>query len=268
MSTLTLESIALLLVLGSFAGLMAGLLGVGGGLIIVPALILFFESLGFSQSYLTQMALATSLATIIFTSLSSIRTHQLAGLIDWQLVKNISVGLCLGAVVGALFATTISGRFLQLGFGIFAVLIALQMFLQLKPKQAAMPNKFGQYLGGIIVAFISAIFGIGGGSLSVPMLSWFGLEMKKSVAVSAACGLPIAIFSVGGFVVAGWGRSNFPAGTYGFVYLPALLVISITSIIFAHFGAKLAHRLPAQQLKHIFGLFLLVVGLRFIVLSA
>lgn len=273
---ITIQSIFLLLSLGVFAGLMAGLLGVGGGLVIVPALIFYFEKIGFSAIFLTQMAVATSLATIIFTSLSSVRSHHKNGSVDWLLVKNLAVGLAIGGLLGALFASLLKGVFLQLLFGVFAVLMSVHMFMQLKPKQSSnkfeqetttkkMPGKLGQYVTGLFIAFISAIFGIGGGSLSVPTLSWFGVDMKKAVAVSAACGLPIALFSVLGFIYAGLQRDDLPEGSLGFVYLPALFCISASSMIAAHFGAQLAHKLPAKKLKQIFSLFLFIIGLRLIV---
>jgi len=264
---LTLEYLFLLLLVGAFAGLIAGLLGVGGGLIIVPALIMVFERLGFSENYLTQMAIATSLATIIFTSMSSIRTHHRANLVLWPLVKTLSVGLFFGALLGALFASSLSGRVLQFAIGSFALLVAIQMFFQLKPEQGTLPSRFVQYVSGVVIAFVSAVFGIGGGSLSVPALVWFGLTMKHAVAVSAACGLPIAIFSVIGFIFSAWGRNDLPNGSIGFIYLPALIVITLTSTVMAHFGAKLAHRLPAKNLKKIFSLLLFVIGLKFIVTS-
>jgi len=262
---LTYDSIFLLLVLGLFAGLMAGLLGVGGGLIIVPALIFYFEKLDFPEIYLTQMAVATSLATIIFTSLSSVRSHHKQGLVDWPLVKTLSVGLAAGAMVGALFASKLSGQFLQLLFGIFALVVSGQMVIQFQPAASKLPGKFGQYISGVVIAFVSALFGIGGGSLSVPTLTWFGLDMKRAVAVSAACGIPIAVFSVAGFIYTGYQQPDLPEASIGFVYLPALLCIGASSVVTAHFGALLAHRLPAKKLKQIFALFLFIIGLRLIV---
>jgi len=262
---INLESVFLLLTLGIFAGLMAGLLGVGGGLMIVPALIFYFEKLGFSENYLTQMAIATSLSTIIFTSISSIRTHYNNGLVQWPLVINLTIGIAFGASLGALFASYLKGQLLQLLFGVFAILVAAQMLIQFTPKQSKMPGKIGQYLSGLFIAFISAVFGIGGGSLSVPTLIWFGVDMKKAVAISAACGLPIAFFSVLAFIYTGLQQQALPAGSIGFVYLPALLCISASSVIAAHFGARLAHRLPDKNLKQIFALFLFIIGLRLIV---
>lgn len=262
---IAIEIIIFLLALGAFGGLMAGLLGIGGGLIIVPALIFYFEKINFSEDYLTQMAVTTSLATMIFTSFSSIRSHHNNGLVDWVLVKNLTLGLAVGAVLGALFASRLSGVLLQLLFGLFAILVAAQMFLNLQPKQSSMPGKLGLWFSGLLIAFVSAIFGIGGGSLSVPTLTWFGVDIKKAVAVSAACGLPIALFSVIGFMFSSVGRVDLPAHSIGFVYIPALVCISVASMITAHLGAQLAHRLPAKQLKQIFALFLFIVGLELIV---
>jgi len=254
-----------LILLGLFAGLMAGLLGVGGGLIIVPVLIIIFELQNFPVTYLSQMAVATSLVTIVFTSLSSIRSHQQAKMIDWSVVFKLSTGIIAGAILGALFASKITGTMLQVLFGFFAIAVSFQMAFSIKPKASRpLPGALGLGISGSVIAAVSALFGIGGGSLSVPLLSYFGLEMKKAVAISAACGLPIAIFASAGFILAGWEIRDFPAGTFAYIYWPAVLLISCMSIITAHFGARLAHRLPAQKLKQIFAVFLFIIGLRFI----
>ncbi len=255
----------ILIFLGLFSGLMAGLLGVGGGLIIVPVLIIIFEQQNFPVVYLSQMAVATSLTTIIFTSMSSIRSHHQAQIIDWSVVFRLSTGIVVGAILGALFASKITGVLLQALFGIFAVLVSLQMVFSLKPKAGrALPGKLGLGISGSVIAAVSALFGIGGGSLSVPLLSWFGVEMKKAVAISSACGLPIAFFASAGFILAGWKITDFPAGTFAYIYWPAVLLISSVSMITAHYGARLAQRLPAQKLKQIFAVFLFIIGVRFI----
>lgn len=268
LSAITFEIVLVLLLLGIFAGIMAGLLGVGGGLIIVPALVFLFEYWQFSSSYLTQMAVATSLGTIIFTSISSVFSHHKHGLIDWKLVFHLSIGISLGALAGAFIASQLVGNLLRLLFGMFALLVAAQMFFGFRPKaQRHLPGMFGQGVSGFFIAVISSIFGIGGGSLTVPLLSYFGVDMKRSVAVSAACGFPIALFAVLGFIAAGQGLENLPEGSVGYLYLPALVIISIGSVLAAPLGASLAYRLPAAKLKRIFSLFLSIVGLRLIVSS-
>lgn len=260
-----LDLLPIFLVLGIFAGLMAGLLGLGGGLIIVPALIFIFARQGFDSNYLTQMAVASSLASVIFTSLSAIRTHNKGGMIQWPIFRWLSVGIVFGAVAGAYLATGLKGEYLQALFGIFAISIAAQMIFGRRPKPGrGVPKAVVLNAAGIFIGLISAVFGIGGGSLTVPLLTWFNIDMKKVVATSAACTLPIAIFGVLGFISSGWHLTDLPDGSTAYVYWPAVIGISLTSIVSAHFGAKLAHRLPSDLLKKLFAAFLFMMGLRFI----
>lgn len=268
LTSLSPDIIALLLLLGVFAGVMAGLLGVGGGLIIVPALIFFFEAWQFPETILTQMAVASSLATIVFTSLSSVYAHHKNALVDWPLTGTLTVGIALGAVAGAFVASLLAGNMLRLLFGVFAIGVALQIYFELAPQGARkLPGKLGKIISGFAIALFSAIFGIGGGSLSVPLLTYFGVNIKKSVAVSAACGFPIALFSVLGFIVLGLQEQDLPEGSLGFVFWPAVLIISLASVLSAPLGANLAASLPAKKLKRIFALFLSLVGVRLIVSS-
>ncbi|MCP5160976.1 MAG: sulfite exporter TauE/SafE family protein [Hahellaceae bacterium] len=257
--------IGLYLGLGAFAGILAGLFGVGGGLIIVPALVFGFTKQGFSVDVLTHMAVGTSLATIIFTSLSSVRTHHSKQAVQWNIVWPMSIGIVLGAFLGGHTAALISGPLLQTIIGCFALLVALQMGLGLKPKAARnVPGHTGLAAAGGVVGWASAIFGIGGGSLTVPFLSWCNVKMQQAVGTSSACGLPIALAGAASYMVAGWSHDSLPDWSVGFVYIPALLGIILTSVIFARLGARLAHRLPPEKLKKLFALLLLVVGLQFI----
>lgn len=251
--------------LGIVAGLAAGLLGVGGGLIIVPVLIYAFGSIGFSADVLTHMAVGTSLATIIITSAGSVYQHHKKGAVLWPVLTWYALGLAGGALAGAKLADIINGRVLQMLFGGFAILIAVQMAAGFKPKASRdLPGKAGITGVGAIIGAISAIFGIGGGSLSVPFLTWCNVKMQQAVGTSAAAGMPIAIAGALGFVVTGWDEST-PPFSVGYIYLPALLGIAITSVIFAQFGARLAHRLPAAILKKIFAALLVVVGTKLLI---
>jgi uncharacterized membrane protein YfcA len=253
------------LILGAAAGLMAGLFGVGGGLIIVPALIVSFTFQDLSPDVLTQLAIGTSLATIIFTSLSSIKTHHSKGAIDWTLVKRLTVGIVIGAVVGSIFADYLPGETLQMIIGVYALTVAVQMGFDLKPKaQHDLPKGAGLTVAGGVIGAISALFGIGGGSLTVPYLSWCRVEMRNAVATSSACGLPIAVAGVSSYIATGWNNPNLPEYSLGYIYLPAFFGIIITSTVFAKQGAKLAHRLPSHVLKRYFALLLLAVGSKFI----
>lgn len=255
----------LYLVLGAAAGVLAGLFGVGGGLIIVPVLVFSFASQGISADVLTHLAVGTSLATIIFTSINSTLEHQRKGAVRWPLFAWLTLGILLGTVVGAYTAAAIKGEWLQKIIGIFAIVIAVQMAFELKPKASRdVPGKGGLTAAGGVIGWASAIFGIGGGSLTVPFLTWRSVPMQQAVATSAACGLPIAIAGALSFIWTGWNKPDLPEYSAGFVYLPALLGIAITSMYFARVGARLAHRLSPKLLKRLFALLLLCVGLSFL----
>lgn len=254
------------LVLGGFAGTLAGLFGVGGGMIIVPVLVYSFALQGIAPDVLTHMAVGTSLATIVFTSINAIRAHHAKGAVRWHLFVWLTVGIVLGTVLGALTAAQISGPVLQKIIGVFAICIAIQMGFKLQPKAAlAEPGKPTLGIAGGVIGWASAIFGIGGGSLTVPFLVWRSVPMQQAVATSSACGLPIALAGAVSFIFTGWGESQLPSWSLGYVYLPALIGIAATSMLFAGFGARLAHRLSQDVLKRLFALLLLCVGINFLV---
>lgn len=256
----------LYLVLGACAGVLAGLFGVGGGLIIVPVLVYSFSAHGFSADVLTQMAVGTSLATIIFTSTNSVLEHHRRGAVRWRLFLWMTVGILVGSALGALTASKIQGHVLQKIIGVFAILVSIQMALGLQPKGGGeLPGRVGLGVAGGVIGWASAIFGIGGGSLTVPFLSWRGVSMQQAVATSSACGLPIAIAGAISFIAVGWHNAKLPEMSLGFVYLPALVGIALTSMFFARIGARLAHRLPAKVLKRLFALLLFSVGLSFLI---
>ncbi|WP_447588247.1 sulfite exporter TauE/SafE family protein [Aquipseudomonas campi] len=256
----------LYMVLGACAGILAGLFGVGGGLIIVPVLVFSFTAQGFDTSVLTHMAVGTSLATIIFTSINSVREHHRKGAVRWPIFAWLALGILLGAALGSLTASTIQGPYLQKIIGVFAIIIAIQMALDLKPKASRdVPGKVGLTAAGGVIGWASAIFGIGGGSLTVPFLTWRSVPMQQAVATSSACGLPIALASALSFMIIGWGKPNLPEWSLGFVYLPAMVGIALTSMFFARFGARLAHRLSPRLLKRLFALLLLCVGTSFLI---
>ena len=256
----------LYLILGGFAGVLAGLFGVGGGIIIVPVLVLSFTAQGFSPEVLTHLAVGTSLATIIFTSINSILAHHRKGAVRWPIVAWMTVGILLGTAVGTLTAAAIQGPVLLKIIGVFAIVMAIQMGLNLKPKASRdVPGKPGLTLAGSVIGWASAIFGIGGGSLTVPFLSWRSVPMQQAVATSAACGLPIAMVGALSFMLVGWNEAQLPQWSLGFVYLPAMAGIAITSMFFARIGANLAHRLSPLVLKRLFALLLLGVGINFLI---
>ena len=258
-----MEGFAVYLLLGAFVGVVAGLLGVGGGLIIVPVLILLFQQYGFSAGIITHLAVGTSLATIMLTSISSVRAHHAHGAVQWPVFLQLTPGIVIGTLAGALLASVISSASLKTFFGFFELAVALQMALELRPSAArSLPRLPGMSLAGSVIGAVSALVGIGGGTLTVPFLVWCNISMQKAVATSSACGLPIAVAGAVGFVLTGWQNPQLPAGSTGFVYWPAFFGIILTSMLTAPLGARLAHRLPSRTLKKVFAVFLAILGLR------
>lgn len=251
---------------GGLAGVCAGLFGVGGGLIIVPVLVWIFSAMGMNNDVIAHTALGTSLATIIITSISSMTAHHKAGGVRWEIFKWMAIGLVIGSLVGAFVAKLIKSDPLQVIIGIGATLMAIKMlfFPNQENLDKPIPSPATQVGAGGGIGFLSAIFGIGGGSLTVPFLNYCGLPMKQAVGTSAACGLPIAIAGTVGFLWFGQGVDTGVAGVVGFVHIWAFVCISIASAIFARVGAKLAQILPAKKLKQGFGALLLLVGLNLI----
>ena len=256
---------ALYLLLGACAGVLAGLFGVGGGIIIVPVLVFSFTLQGFDPSILTHLAVGTSLATIVFTSINAVREHHRKGAVQWRIFAWMTLGILVGAAVGAKTASLIQGPILQKIIGVFALIVAVQMAADFKPKVTrGIPGKPLLTAAGGVIGWASAIFGIGGGSLTVPFLTSRSLSMQQAVATSSACGLPIALASALGFLVLGWNDPQLPAYSLGYVYLPALLGIAVTSMFFARYGARMAHRLSPRLLKRLFAALLFCVGLSFL----
>lgn len=256
---------ALYLGLGAMAGLIGGLFGLGGGVIIVPILVIAFEFQGVSHDVATHMAVSTSLATIIFTSIPSIYTHGQKGTVRWNLVTWISPGIMLGALGGGLLALSLNGSSLQLLLGGFFILVALQMlFYAPQPGSRAEPGKPLLLAGGSGIGGISALFGIGGGSLTIPFLTYFGVPMHHVVGTAAACGLPIALFSTLIYAGADAQSGSLPEATLGYIFIPAWLGIVVASVPSARLGALLAHRLDERPLKRLFGCLLIAMGARLI----
>lgn len=257
-----MELYAVYLAVGCVAGVLAGLFGVGGGTIIVPALLLCFQVQGVPLSVQTHLAIGTSLATIVLTSISSTLAHHKAGAVRWPLVGWLTPGIALGVWVGAYFAAMLSGAQLQQFFGIFALFVAVQMWFNWQPKgKTQVPGPVGLSTAGGVIGLASAFFGIGGGSLTVPFLSFVKVKMQEAVATAAACGFPIALIGALGYLYNGWQHTDLPEHSTGFIYLPALIGIGITSLFCAKYGAKLAHKLSPAHLKKAFAVFLVVIGM-------
>ncbi|MEP1613408.1 MAG: sulfite exporter TauE/SafE family protein [Roseobacter sp.] len=256
--------VAGLAVASAFAGILAGFLGVGGGIVLVPAMFWMFELIDFSPELSMHMAVATSLATIIFTAISSSRAHHKRGNVDASLVKRWAIPMAVGALSGGLVARYFDGDMLKLVFGTIGVLVALNFCrprsLVLGEQLPASP--FGTASISASIGLISSLMGIGGGTLGVPTLTAFSVPMKRAVGTAAAFGLIIAVPAVVGFVVSGWGVAGRPPLSLGYVSLPAACAIIPITTVLAPVGAEMAHRLPGQWIKYGFAVFLGITSLR------
>ncbi len=258
-----LTIVLLYCLLGSFVGVLAGLLGVGGGLVIVPILVFAFTYQQIPFEIIMHLALGTSLASIIFTSVSSFMAHHKRGAVDWTTVRRIVIGVMTGTFFGSCIASWLSTVILKGFFVVFLYFVAYQFLTNRKPKPTReLPGRFGMFVVGNIIGIISSLVGIGGGALSVPFMIWCNVVVHRAIGTSAAIGLPIAIAGTAGFIFNGLGHPQLPEYSLGFIYLPALLGIAAVSVLTAPLGVRLAHSLPVDKLKKIFALLLIVVGTR------
>lgn len=257
-----IESMLIYLPLGIIAGIMAGLLGLGGGLVVVPILTITLKMNGVPDDIIMKMAIGTSFATICFTSLSSVYAHNKKQSVMWDVLVKFLPGVLLGVFILGYFVNFFSNLVLSYLFAAF-VLFSIYNLLRKKPERAADKaanasfatlSGFGFGIGGI-----SALVGVGGGAMTVPLLSHLGHEMKKAIGTSSAAGFPIALAGAINGIWHGFGAQHLPDHSFGFIYLPALVGISITSMIFAPVGAKLAHKLPQATLKRIFAIYLTII---------
>lgn len=262
---MTLEPLLVveLALLGVGTGFLAGLLGIGGGMIMVPFLTIIMSHRGVAPDLAVKMAIATSMASIIFTSISSVWAHHKRGAVRWDIVQRLAPGIVAGSLVGSLgvFAL-LKGAYLAIFFGLFVSFSATQMFLNKTPKSTRqIPGTAGQFAAGGLIGFLSGLVGAGGAFISVPFMTWCNVAMLNAVATSAALGFPIAVANVSGYVISGLNVQNLPAGSFGYIWLPALMVIAICSFLVAPLGAKAAHSLPVSKLKRIFASILYVLAI-------
>ena len=255
--------LAAYLVLGAGAGVIAGLLGLGGGIVIVPALLYLFILQGMPTDILMHLAVATSLATIVFTSISSTWAHHRHAAVLWRPVIALMPGIILGSLGGAFITHHLPSHTLRITFGIFEILVGLQIGFGFKPRaHSELPGRGGILLAGGGIGALSTVLGIGGGTLTVPFLLWCNVHIRNAVATSSACGLPIAVVGAGALIIAGSAYHGLPSGSTGYVYWPAAVIIILGSIVTAPFGARLAHALPVALLKRIFAVVLAAIGIR------
>ena len=243
-----------LVALGLATGFLAGLLGVGGGMLLGPFLTLILSLRGVAADLAVKIAIATAMATIVFTSISSVRAHHQRGAVRWELVKGFAPGIMLGgALVGAGVFAVLKGTFLAIFFAFFVSFSATQMLLDKKPKPGRqMPGMAGQFAAGSVIGFFSGLVGAGGGFISVPFMLAHNVSILNAVATSAALGFPIALANTAGYILSGSGVQGLPEHALGYVWLPALLAIACGSVLTAPLGARMAHRLPVGKLKKIF----------------
>ena len=261
-----LEVFALYLAVGAIAGVLAGLLGIGGGLIIVPMLVFCFELLKLPHELIMHLALGTSMASIIFTSISSTLSHNRRSAVDWNVVRSIVVGILIGSFLGTCVASSLSTGVLKAFFVVFLYYVCYQMLTGKKPKASRqLPGMGGMFGAGGVIGVISSLVGIGGGTLSVPFMVWHNVPIHRAIGTSAAIGFPIAVAGTLGYIFNGWGDANLPSFSLGYVSLSALISIVLMSVLTAPLGVRLAHSLPVDKLKRVFAVILFVVGTKMLV---
>jgi uncharacterized membrane protein YfcA len=251
------------LLLGAGAGFLAGLLGIGGGVVQVPLLVFLFSAQGIAPEQVLHLALGTAMASIVFTAASSVRAHQRHRAVDWSIVKRMAVGVAAGVALAAFIAGRAPTRALAIFFTAFVYCAAAQLFFNLRPNaQRALPGTLGMFIAGALVGGISSLVAAGGGLLSVPFLTWCNVRVHHAIGTAAAVGFPLALAGSIGYIANGWGEAGLPSGSLGYIYLPALFWIVLASMPAAPIGARLAHRTPTGKLRKIFALLLFLTATR------
>jgi uncharacterized membrane protein YfcA len=249
------------LVLGVFAGFCAGMFGVGGGAVIVPILTSLFAAQAFPHEHILHLALGSSMATIVFTSMSSLRAHHQRGAVLWPVVIRITPGIAIGAILGSQLASHVPTRPLGLVFAIFMCCVAVQMFADIKPQaHRNLPGTLATASVGVVIGGVSALVAIGGGTLSVPFMTWCNVKVQYAIGTSAAIGFPIAVSGTVGYLISGWSQAGLPAGSIGYISAPAVVGMAISSVVSAPFGARLTHSLPPRTLKRMFAMLVLLLA--------
>lgn len=251
------------LAIGASVGFLAGLLGIGGGMVMVPMLYFVFTAKGFPPEHMMHLSLATSMSTIIFTSLSSVRAHHVHGGVDWAVTRAMSPGIVAGALGATLVAVHVPTRPLAVFFTGFMFYAATQMLFEVKTKPSRqLPGAAGLFGAGAAIGGFSSVLAAGGAFLSIPFLAWCNLPLKRAIGTAAANGFPIAVAGTAGYILNGLRIAGLPEGSLGYVYLPALALIVAASMPTAPLGARLAHRLPVKRLRIVFALMLFALALR------
>jgi uncharacterized membrane protein YfcA len=249
------------LLMGLFVGWFAGLLGIGGGLILVTLMVYLFTLQGFPADRIVHMALGTSITSIIFTSISSLRAHHKHGAVRWDIVRASAAGLIVGTLLGTLVADQLKSKYLAIFFVVFVYYSAVQMFVNAKPKPSRqLPGPLGLNVAAVGIGVVSALVGVGGGVMTIPLMSLCNVPMRNAIGTSAALGLPIAIAGAIGFIATGIGKDHLPPYSLGYVYVPALIGIVLGTLVTVPWGAKMAHTMPVPRLKKIFAVILFILA--------
>lgn len=251
------------LALGAAVGFLAGLLGIGGGAVVVPMLVFVFTAQGLPAEHMLHIALGTAMATIMFTSISSMRAHHAHGAVDWSIARAMAPGILTGSFCAALLAGLIPTRPLAVMFTALAFYAATQILLDLRPKSTReLPGTAGLFGAGAAIGGVSSLMAAGGAFLCIPFLAWCSVPLRRAIGTAAAVGLPIAMAGTAGYVLQGLRVDGLPAASLGYVYLPALVLVATASMLAAPWGARVAHRLPVKRLRIVFALVLYAVAAR------
>lgn len=263
---MNVEWVMLYITLGAFVGFMSGLLGVGGGGLLVPLLASIFIYQGIEADNVVHLALATSFACMIISSASSMRSHAAKGTVIWSVVTRMAPGIMIGAFMATQVASRVNSVYIAIFFALFMAFVALQTFLKWQPKPSNKPRTmFGLMLAGMGIGSVSALAAVGGGFLTVVYLGFKNVDIKKAIGTSAAIGFPIAIISTTGYMINGWAATLDRPYTFGFIYLPAFIAISIASAITAPYGVLCSHRMPEAKLKKVFAIVCLALSIKMVV---
>lgn len=249
--------------IGAVVGFAAGLLGIGGGMVMVPMLAFIFGAQGIAPELRLHLALGTALATVVFTAMSSVRAHHAYGAVDWRVALAIAPGIVCGAFGAGFLAGLIPARPLAVIFTLLVLSAGTQMLFDLKPRtKRPLPGLPGLFAAGAIIGGISSLLSAGGAFLSIPFLAWCSVPLRRAVGTAAAIGFPIAVAGTAGYVLQGLRAGGLPAWTVGYVYLPALGLIVLTSMLAAPLGARLTHRLPVRRIRFVFAAILYAMAVR------
>ena len=254
--------IFLYFLLGAFSGVLAGLFGIGGGIIIIPTFFFIFSYLGFTEEILAHMVLGSSLGVIVFSSISSTFSHNIKEVVDWKLIRVVAPSIIIGSALGGITAGLIESDTLQGLVALFLVVASVQLIFEFPPPpQNPHTNLIGPVIAGGGIGWLSGVFGIGGGIFSVPYFYHRGLKMMKAIGTSAACGIPIAISGSISYMIIGINEDNLPNYSIGYVYLPATIIVGLMSSLTAKFGVNIAHRMKQNKLRIAFAFLVMIMAL-------